>query len=221
MFNVYFAGELFDQKHITGNILLARAIEKASQQRYVCTLPQDWEGDAHSTNIAIRNKDIESVLRADCVLFNFDGPDIDSGTVVEFMVAKMVDIPVVLLRTDCRNGGYLFGDNWNLMLSSYPRSYVVTWNALVGYNNLNHDMQAMHTILATSIIEGFEKARGESPLLNTSEELLSAYKHVVNMCGGNLQKSLPVEALQNIIAAKMQKNHHEATGDNFIKNVTL
>lgn len=61
--------------------------------------------------IDIRNRDIKAVMEADLVFFNFDGTDLDSGTVVEFMIAKMLDIPAVLLRTDCRNGGYLGGED--------------------------------------------------------------------------------------------------------------
>ena len=121
--NVYYAGDLFDHKHITGNHLLAQAIETVSNGRYQCMLPQNWEGAAHSTGTAIRNKDIAAVIRADFVLFNFDGTDLDSGTVVEFMIAKMIDVPVVLLRTDCRVGGYFFGDDWNLMLALIRAPY--------------------------------------------------------------------------------------------------
>jgi nucleoside 2-deoxyribosyltransferase len=114
MYKIYFAGDLFDHKHLTGNVVLARAIEQFSQNRYCCMLPQDWEGEAALAAVDIRNRDIKAVVEADLVLFNFDGPDLDSGTVVEFILAKMLDIPTVLLRTDCRNGGYLHGDDWNL-----------------------------------------------------------------------------------------------------------
>lgn len=205
MYSVYFAGELFDQKHITGNALLARAIEKLSENQYRCILPQNWEGDVHSTSVAIRNRDIESVIRADVVLFNFDGPDIDSGTAVEFMLAKMVDVPVVILRTDCRNWSHLFGDDWNLMLSSYPRSQNVIWNALVEYNNLKGDVSAMHTILAQKSMEAFEKVMQTPALLKSPEDLLRAYQHVVAMCGGGLEKILTTDVLYEIALQKMRK----------------
>ncbi|MCF7899189.1 hypothetical protein K9L05_00900 [Candidatus Babeliales bacterium] len=45
MYNIYFAGDLFDQKHITGNFLLAKQIEKIPNYKYKCMLPQDWEGN--------------------------------------------------------------------------------------------------------------------------------------------------------------------------------
>lgn len=44
MYKVYFAGDLFDQKHITGNYVLAEYIEKLSHNVYKCILPQDGGG---------------------------------------------------------------------------------------------------------------------------------------------------------------------------------
>ena len=68
-------------------------------------------------------------------LFNFDGSDLDSGTVVEFVYAKLLDIPAVILRTDFRGGGDqdTDGDAWNLMASFYPRTRNVTLNAMAWY----------------------------------------------------------------------------------------
>ena len=41
----------------------------------------------------------------DLCILNYDGPELDSGTVVEFMVSKFADIPSVIVRTDFRNAG--------------------------------------------------------------------------------------------------------------------
>jgi len=40
--NVYFAGELFNLKHLIGNAYLAEAIYEKSHGRYLCALPQDY-----------------------------------------------------------------------------------------------------------------------------------------------------------------------------------
>ena len=60
---VYFAGDLFNHKDLTGNLLLAEAIEKESSGRYVCVLPQHLE---QSTNrsIDIRNNDLSKIVSA-------------------------------------------------------------------------------------------------------------------------------------------------------------
>jgi len=101
---LYFAGELFSQKHLIGNALLAHAIYEESQKQYLPILPQDLEFRDTSPK-AIRDQDLLSLIQCDLALFHFDGPELDSGTVVEFMYAKFADIPAVILRTDFREGG--------------------------------------------------------------------------------------------------------------------
>jgi len=208
MYKIYFAGDLFDQKHITGNLLLARQIEKESNNMYKCMLPQDWEGSPRNTAIDNRNKDISSIMHADAVLFNFDGVDLDSGTVVEFMVAKMLDIPAVLLRTDVRNGGYMFGDDWNLMALGYPRCITVKHLALMMYNELG--LEAMHRTMAQSIIEAFNAVVQEPSLLTSYEEIVAAYLHVTKMCGGQLEQIITSDAMHEIVAAKIEKKIYSA-----------
>jgi nucleoside 2-deoxyribosyltransferase len=87
-YTIYFAGELFSLKHLIGNALLADAINTLSESRYRCIVPQDLE-QRETTALAIRDQDLFHVISCDLGLFHFDGPELDSGTVVEFMVAKM------------------------------------------------------------------------------------------------------------------------------------
>ena len=82
--SVYFAGDLFNHKDLTGNLLLAEAIERESSGRYVCVLPQHLE-QSTSRSIDIRNNDLSKIVSADLILVNFDGTELDSGTVVEFL----------------------------------------------------------------------------------------------------------------------------------------
>ncbi|MXX02578.1 MAG: nucleoside 2-deoxyribosyltransferase [Gemmatimonadetes bacterium] len=139
-YTVYFAGDLFDHKHLAGNELLAGAVDHRSAGRYACVLPQDLE-QASERMVDIRNQDLMQVMACDLGLFNFDGTDLDSGTVVEFMMAKMLDIPSVLLRSDFRASGdqEREGDPWNLMCSFYPRSQTVQFNAMAWYQEARRD----------------------------------------------------------------------------------
>ncbi|MXW03570.1 MAG: nucleoside 2-deoxyribosyltransferase [Gemmatimonadetes bacterium] len=139
-YTVYFAGDLFDHKHLAGNELLAGAVDRRSEGRYACVLPQDLE-QASERMVDIRNQDLMQVMACDLGLFNFDGTDLDSGTVVEFMMAKMLDIPSVLLRSDFRASGdqEREGDDWNLMCSFYPRSRKVQFNAMAWYQEARRD----------------------------------------------------------------------------------
>jgi nucleoside 2-deoxyribosyltransferase len=121
MYSIYFAGELFTAKHLIGNSGLAAAIERQSAGEFVGRLPQVLEQRSKSAQ-QIRDQDLETLIECDLAIFNFDGTEIDSGTVAEFMVAKFADIPSLLLRTDFRKGGDQGEDPWNLMMSFYPRT---------------------------------------------------------------------------------------------------
>ena len=128
----YFAGELFNAKHLAGNAALAAAIERESHGEIVCVLPQTLESREEGAH-SIRDEDLENLLASDIAIFNFDGTEIDSGTVVEFMVAKFADIPALLLRTDFRRGGDQGQDPWNLMMSYYPRTQTCCLDSMALY----------------------------------------------------------------------------------------
>ncbi len=133
-YTIYFGGELFSAKHLLGNAVLAEAIHLRSRGKYVPVLPQNLE-QRDVTAHAIRDQDILTLLACDLGLFNYDGPELDSGTVVEFLFAKFADIPSVLLRTDFRSAGDQEhgGDPWNLMTSFFPRTRVVLQNSMAVY----------------------------------------------------------------------------------------
>lgn len=131
-YTVYFGGELFSLKHLIGNAWLAEAIYEKSHGKFRCLLPQDfvWRGRGPR---AARDSNLRALIACDLALFNYDGPELDSGTVVEFMLAKFADIPSVLLRTDIRSGGDWRDEPWNLMTSYYPRTATVLVPSLDDY----------------------------------------------------------------------------------------
>ncbi len=132
-YTVYFASELFSLKHLLGNAYLAESIYEKSHGRYLCRLPQDFDQRGVHPQL-IRDRDIRALLACDAALFNFDGTELDSGTVVEFMFAKFADLPSVVLRSDTRTGGsQQAGNPWNLMASFYPRTATVRLNSLIEY----------------------------------------------------------------------------------------
>ncbi|NRB11584.1 MAG: nucleoside 2-deoxyribosyltransferase [Rickettsiaceae bacterium] len=117
---IYFAGSLFNHKELIGNQYLAKAIETASNDRYKCILPQDIVHDSLDVQ-KIRDTNFKTIRNADGILVNFDGPELDSGTVTEFMTAKFLRKPAVVYRTDFRLAGDSTPENpWNLMLVNYP-----------------------------------------------------------------------------------------------------
>ncbi len=131
-YTVYFGGELFSLKHLIGNAWLAEAIYEKSHGRFRCVLPQDFLPPGRSSR-AIRDHNIRMLVGCDLALFSFDGPDLDSGTVVEFMLAKFADLPTVLVRSDARNAGDRRNEPWNLMASGFPRTASVIVPSLEQY----------------------------------------------------------------------------------------
>lgn len=128
-YTVYFGGALFTTKDLIGNAYLAEAIYERSHGRFRSVLPQDFSLRGRSAR-ATRDHALRTLFSADVALFNYDGLELDSGTVVEFMAAKFADIPALLLRTDAR------GDSsrpWNVMASYYPRTATVLMPCLRVY----------------------------------------------------------------------------------------
>ena len=156
MSSVYFAGELFSTKHLVGNAALADAIAKVSNLNFTCVLPQTLEEREMSAQ-DIRDKDIVTLIGCDLALFNFDGPELDSGTVAEFMFAKFADIPSLLLRTDFRRGGDQGVDPWNLMMSFYPRTRTLCLNSMEIYKKAT-SMGLTPVLAGQSLVEEVAEA---------------------------------------------------------------
>lgn len=134
-FTYYHAGPLFSLADLHTNTLLAGAINTISSSKFIPVVPQDLEQRDTSPH-SIRDQDIRSLLACDLALFTYDGAELDSGTVVEYMIAKFADIPTVILRTDFRKAGDQgegAGDPWNLMSSFWPRTKRVVVDAMIGY----------------------------------------------------------------------------------------
>jgi nucleoside 2-deoxyribosyltransferase len=134
-YTVYLAGELFSLKHLIGNAWLAETIYEKSHGRFRCMLPQDFFELRGRSARTIRDFNLRALVTCDVALFNFDGPDLDSGTVVEFMFAKFADIPAVLVRTDIRSKGDSPEAPWNLMASFFPRTTEVIVPSLFNYRS--------------------------------------------------------------------------------------
>lgn len=132
---VYFGGELFSLKHLIGNAWLAEAIYEKSHGQYRCLLPQDLVSSAHGGR-SIRDQALRALVACDLAIFNYDGTELDAGTVVEFMFAKFADIPSVLLRTDIRKAGDHRDEPWNVMSSYFPRTATVVAPALMDYRSV-------------------------------------------------------------------------------------
>jgi nucleoside 2-deoxyribosyltransferase len=99
-YTVYAAGGLFTQHELAMNVLIKEAVWRLSDGRFQLFLPQSRELrelDRPDVEAYIRNDDLLQVVKADIVIARFDGLELDSGTVVEFIVAKSLGKPTVIL----------------------------------------------------------------------------------------------------------------------------
>ena len=218
---IYLAGELFSAKHLLGNAVLAQAIWDLSEGKYVGMVPQDLE-QRENTAHGIRDQDLRALFCCDVALFHYDGPELDSGTVVEFLFAKFADIPAVLLRTDFRQGGDQIkgGEPWNLMTSFFPRTKTVLLNAMELYHaGLNRDdnpetiaqekrgidaSMVMIDRVARECLAALDAARAEPPAL--PKELAGpVYEWLSRMPGFKDGADGMKEELAKCLAAKQEK----------------
>lgn len=225
-YSVYFAGELFDIKHLAGNAILAESIFAQSKDKYQCHLPQDFEMRGLNPHV-IRDQDIEALFESDLAVFNFDGTELDSGTVVEFMLAKFADIPSVLLRSDLRaagDQGSAKKDPWNLMASFYPRTEVVRTLSLIDYRVLQQKTlkknpsvatrlsgqhasktaEAVGRELAKRVIKALDNVRKIPPVLQP-ELRANVYAWIAQMPGLKGRPKALHQQLATILAHKVER----------------
>ena len=179
-YTFYFGGELFSGKHLLGNAVLAETIFRRSTGKYQAVLPQNLE-QRDTTPHAIRDQDIRALLSCDLGLFHYDGPELDSGTVVEFMFAKFADIPSVLVRTDFRNGGDQagVGDPWNLMSSYFPRTGNVVLDAMALYQQGLAARQSEPATTPGALEDDRSGRAGQGMIDRTADAIIAAFDRVV------------------------------------------
>ena len=208
---IYFAGDLFDAKDLGGNLLLADAIEKYSGGRWSIMLPQDGECETTArTTENIRDTDFELLFNCDVILANFDGTDLDSGTVTEFCFAKMVDMPALLLRSDFRDSGdkgLPDGDPWNLMCSHYPRTRVLWLNAMEYYHRCKAEgrenlAERFYAALAKEILGELDQLVTLPSWLGR-EGIAHQLSNAVKSIGGSLAERFPARKLAALAERKL------------------
>jgi hypothetical protein len=214
-YEVYFGGDLFDHKDLMGNALLASYINKCSKGRFTCYLPQNMD-QSSATALEIRNEDLKKIVECDLALFNFDGAELDSGTVVEFIFAKLLDVPSVIMRSDFRSSGEkdVGGEDWNLMCSFYPRTETVQFSAIEYYQeavkdsgSLNEAMDVLYERIANLLIERFDSVKDQPPIfVGDGRQLQELYEWAISFPGSGLDKLFPdTSSLEGIIKAKKEK----------------
>ena len=146
-YKVYSAGGLFTQDELTTNILIKEAVYRLSHGKFQLFLPQSVELqklDRPDVEAYLRNVDLLQVVRSDIVLARFDGLELDSGTVVEFAVAKSLGKPTVILRCDFRRlSGTGRSEPYSLMAKNWPRNVELHLDSFVIWSSLFSEERKM------------------------------------------------------------------------------
>ena len=191
---------------------MAEAIERESSGRYVCVLPQHLE-QSTSRSIDIRNNDLSKIVNADLILVNFDGTELDSGTVIEFLFAKALDIPAVILRSDFRSAGdQERGDPWNLMCSGYPRTGKLTLNAMAWYQEAWGKgggtaavLDRFYSKLSKARITEFQNVYNEPSLIDSQQMFRNVYEWGMRFPGNGFSDLFTEQELESLLEKKQKK----------------
>jgi nucleoside 2-deoxyribosyltransferase len=136
-YTVYAAGGIFTQHDLAMNVFIKDSVWKQSHGKFELVLPQSKElRELDRPDIAayIRNVDLTYVVKSDLLLARFDGLELDAGTLIEFMLAKFLGKPTVILRCDSRgSGGESLDEPYNLMVKNWPRTTEVHYDSLIKF----------------------------------------------------------------------------------------
>lgn len=206
--SIYWAGGLFDFKELLGNLQLGTAVEEVSNGKYKVIFPQNGESETSRDIQVIRNQDLLAVLQSDVIVANFDGTELDSGTVVEFCFAKALDIPAVLLRTDFRNCGDSEDAPWNLMCAGWQRSNTLWINSMEEYHRFLQDSGKQAALIADwphamakKIIQTLDDVISQ-PAWLPFEQAMEHYRRTIKSAGSDLEKMIPDQTLKDILEKK-------------------
>lgn len=222
-YTIYAAGGLFTQHDLITNILIKDSVWRQSNGKFELVLPQSKEMrelDRLDLAAYIRNLDLVQVVKADLFLARFDGLELDAGTVVEFMVAKFLGKPTVILRCDSRRlGGVDLDDPYNLMVRNWPRTVEIHFNSLMKFIgrfaeewNMKGNIDIFHTKIeaeykiavegideiAHQLIQGFERVlEMKSPYPAEYQDLV--YKAIRCTPGSGFEQLLSEEELEELV----------------------
>ena len=207
---VYWAGALFNIKDLVGNRMLADAFDRKAKGCWEALLPQESESGNMRTN-AIRDNNLELLFSSDAIVANFDGNELDSGTVIEFCFAKFLDLPTVILRTDFRGTSVEGegGNPWNLMCSNYPRTEIVLYNPM---NDLKHmDFPTMLDNLGERIVRTLDSCDSQPSIFADKEAAYAAFEHALKVAGGSMPLRFPENRIREILEKRQKKSNNLET----------
>ena len=147
------------------------------------------------------------------ILVNFDGTELDSGTVIEFLFSKALDVPAVILRSDFRSAGdQERGAPWNLMCSGYPRTGKLPLNAMAWYQEAWGKVggtaaviERFYSKLSKAIITEFDNVYNEPSLIDSQQMLRNVYEWGLRFPGNGFSDLFTEQELKSLLEKKQKK----------------
>ena len=182
----YLAGGLFTQHDLVTNVWMKEAVWRLSNGRFELFLPQSKEFrrlDRKDLAANIRNTDLHRLVQADILIARFDGTELDTGAVVEFMVAKMLGKPSVVIRSDTRHlTSDGLDDPYNLMVKNWPRTVEVYVESLIDYLQMIEEARkTLRDIESEMLLLEAELAASQRGIDDMAVRLIEALNSVLEM----------------------------------------
>lgn len=183
---IYTAGGMFTYRELAMNLYLKEAIWRQSFGKFQLVLPQSEQPEEFEhvdVSIRIRNTDLWHVMRTDLLLAQFDGLELDAGTVAEFMMAKFLGKPTVILRSDSRRmSNDSFDEPYNLMVKNYPRTKVVHIDSLFDYlDRWEKEKGQINSVESFESLLELEKRSIEEGIEFLAQQILAAFDEVLQI----------------------------------------
>lgn len=186
VFCIYSAGGLFTYRELAMNVTLKESIWKRSSGKYRLVLPQSEQPKEYEhpdVSVRIRNTDLWHVMRTDLLLAQFDGLELDAGTVAEFMMAKFLGKPTVILRSDSRRmSNDSYDEPYNLMVKNYPRTEVIHIDSLFDYlDRWGREKYQVRTRESFESLLELEKRSIDEGIESLTEQIMTAFDKVLQI----------------------------------------
>jgi nucleoside 2-deoxyribosyltransferase len=184
--SIYTAGGMFTYRELAMNLYLKESIWRQSAGKFILVLPQSEQPEEFEhpdVSVRIRNTDLWHVMRTDLLLAQFDGLELDAGTVAEFMMAKFLGKPTVILRSDSRRmTNDSFDEPYNLMVKHYPRTKVIHIDSLFDYlDRWEKEKDQLRTRESFESLLELEKRTIDDGIEYLTQEILAAFDEVLRI----------------------------------------
>ena len=215
-YNVYLSGDIFSSGHPVGGSEISKGIHELSDGEYRCVTVTGFEGPhpCESNVQAVRNTNLMRIMSSDLCVFHFDGTHRCPSASMGFIIAKMLDIPTVLVRSGnlidgVITAGFSFDDDqWRLLMTGFPRILPIGIDTTeihkIALRSGAGPVSMAKKHLTLSILNALNEVRMIKPVLSATFGK-DVYRWVAESMGGNLDWQFSNQYIQDIVISKLER----------------